>query len=232
MGRGSLGLQQGMRAAIAQLAEDAKLLNHPETQTHIAPDELSLDKKRAWVRSICPEMSESEAKDAVEAMRHYSGSGFRAIHKNNPNNDPKIAAEIKAIDRVLTSKSAPIYKGEIFRGISWTQGEKALRTRINSGLWTEPGITSFSTKRSVADNFSSGSSAAIRVILHEKAGKNISGVPFQHLSIYGKDEAEVLTPSSVANRGWTIKSAKWSHTPAGGQTVTIEIEENIRRTKK
>lgn len=232
MGRGTLGEQQGMRAATIQQAEEAKLLNHPETHTQIAPDELPANKKLAWVRSICPDMSESEAQATVDAMKHYSGTGFRVMHKNNPDNDPKIAAEIEAIDRVLTSKNAPIYKGEIFRGLTWNKGEAELRDYIKRGIWEEPGITSFSTKRSIAEFFAIGPSTAVQVILHEKAGKNISGVPFQHLSKYGKGEAEVLTPSSVANRGWTIKSAKWSHTPDGVKTVDIEIEENIRRTKK
>ena len=48
MGRGSLGAQQGMRAATATQAEEAAtqaeeaaLRNHPETTTHIADHELT-----------------------------------------------------------------------------------------------------------------------------------------------------------------------------------------------
>lgn len=234
MGRGTFGLQQGVRAATAQQAEETALRNHPETHEQVAPDMMPEFEKRDWVRSVCPELTDAEVQEAVDAMLHYSGSGSRAIHQNNPDNDPKVAAEIKAIDRVLTSKNTPVYKGEIFRGVLWKQGEKALRDIIERGTWMEKGITSFSTKRSVAKSFSSPGLAKsmIQVILHVPEGKNISGVPFQHMSKYGKSESEVLMPSSIANRGWGIKSAKWSHGPDGRRIVDIEIEENIRRLKK
>lgn len=40
MGRGSLGAQQGMRAATATQAEEAALRNHPETTTRKQPPTL------------------------------------------------------------------------------------------------------------------------------------------------------------------------------------------------
>ena len=60
MGRGSLGAQQGMRAATATQAEEAALRNHPETTTHIADHELTGKQKRAWVRMACPGLTDAE----------------------------------------------------------------------------------------------------------------------------------------------------------------------------
>lgn len=227
MGRGSFGLQQGVRGATAQQAEEVVLRNHPETQEQVAPDEMSFDDKVDWVQSICPELDEADCLAAVHAMEDYSNIGSSAIHKN----DPAVSSKIEAIDKVLTSKNAPIYKGELFRGITWRQGEDALRSRISGGLWTEPGITSFSSKKSIAAQMTKFGDG-IQVTLHVPEGKNISGVPFQHLSVFGKIEAEVLTPSTVKDRGWKITKSKWSHDQNGRKTVELEIEENIRRTKK
>lgn len=231
MGRGSLGLQQGMRVATAQQAEEAALRNHPETQEQIASDEMSFDNKVDWVQSICPELNEADCLAAVHAMEEYSDMGSSAIHKNNPDNDPAVASKIEAIDKVLTSKNAPIYKGELFRGITWRQSEEELRARINGGIWKEPGITSFSSKKSTATKMTKFGDG-IQVILHVPEGKNISGVPFQHLSVFGKMEAEVLAPSTVKDRGWKITKSKWGHDQNGRKTVELELEENIRRIKK
>lgn len=130
MGRGSLGAQQGMRAATATQAEEAALRNHPETTTHIADHELTGKQKRAWVGMACPGLSQEEKSEAVKALEHYSELGFHAIHNNNPDNSPKVAREIELIDRVLSGKNAPIYKGAIYRGVKWGNGEKALKNLI------------------------------------------------------------------------------------------------------
>ena len=150
MGRGSLGAQQGMRAATATQAEEAALRNHPETTTHIADHELTGKQKRAWVRMACPGLTDAEQTAAVKALEHYSELGFHAIHNNNPDNSPKVAREIELIDRVLSGKNAPIYKGAIYRGVKWGNGEKALKNLISNGTWTEKGVTSMSSNPEVA----------------------------------------------------------------------------------
>ena len=181
MGRGSLGAQQGMRAATATQAEEAALRNHPETTTHIADHELTGKQKRAWVRMACPGLTDAEQTAAVKALEHYSELGFHAIHNNNPDNSPKVAREIELIDRVLSGKNAPIYKGAIYRGVKWGNGEKALKNLISNGTWTEKGVTSMSSNPEVAREFSgltANHGYFISVILREAPGKNISGVPF------------------------------------------------------
>lgn len=233
MGRGSLGAQQGMRAATATQAEEAALRNHPETTTHIADHELTGKQKRAWVGMACPGLSQEEKSEAVKALEHYSELGFHAIHNNNPDNSPKVAREIELIDRVLSGKNAPIYKGAIYRGVKWGNGEKALKNLISNGTWTEKGVTSMSSNPEVARGFSgltANHGDFISVILREAPGKNISGVPFRHLSKISS-EHEVLLPSSINRRGFSIKKATWTKNNHGATVVYLDVEENLRRKK-
>lgn len=234
MGRGSLGAQQGMRAATATQAEEAALRNHPETTTRIADHELTGKQKRAWVGMACPGLSQEEKSEAVKALEHYSGSGYHAIHDNNPQNSPKVAKEINLIDRVLGGKNAPVYKGAIYRGIKWNNGEKDLKDLIAKGTWTEKGITSMSSSLSVArDGFAGvgwNDGSFISVVLREAPGKNISGVPFRHLSKISS-EHEVLLPSSINRRGFSIKKATWTKNNHGATVVYLDVEENLRRKK-
>ena len=233
MGRGTLGAQQGMRAATALRAEEAALLKHPKTTKHIADHELQGKQKRAWVGIACPGLTQEERSEAVKALEHYSELGFHAIHNNNPDNSPKVAREIELIDRVLGGKNAPIYKGAIYRGVKWGNGEKALKDLISGGIWTEKGVTSMSSSPEVAREFSgltANHGDFISVILREAPGKNMSGVPFRHLSKIS-NENEVLLPSSINRRGFSIKNATWTTNSHGATVVYLDVEENLRRKK-
>lgn len=236
-GGGSLAASQGMRAATAQLAEEAALRNHPETMKQVADDEMSGAQKREWIRSIDPTLSEDQVNATVKALYNYSKDPehYRAMHDGNPDNDPEIAKEIKLVDHLFTHRNAPVYKGDIFRGLRWKNSEQELRDIIKAGTWTEKGITSFSTEKYVSEGFagvySHAGTSEISVVLRVPAGKNMSAVPFQHLSHFGNSESEVLTPSTVKDRGWSIKSAKWHVDKSGHKTVTIDMEENTRRRK-
>lgn len=232
MGRGSLGAQQGMRAATALRAEEVALLKHPETTEHIADHELTGKQKRAWLRMVCPGLTDKEQAAAVKALEHYSTSGYRQIH-NNALENPKVEREIKLIDRVLGGKNAPIYKGSIYRGVRWDKGEQALKDLISTGTWMESGITSMSSDLETAKGFAGtyiNTGSFISVVLREAPGKNLSGVPFRHLSkLPGEDE--VILPSSINHRGFKIKKASWTTNSEGGNVVYLDVEENIRRNK-
>ena len=233
MGRGTLGAQQGMRAATALQAEEAALRNHPETTEHVADHELRRNQKLAWVRMACPGLTDAEQTAAVKAMEHYSGIGYHAIHDNNPHGDPKVAKEIEIIDKVLGGKNAPIYKGAIYRGVKWRNGEQALKDLISNGTWTEKGITSMSSSRAVAEGFSGmyvNNGDFISVVLREAPGKNLSGVPFRHISKISTED-EILLPSSINRRGFSIKKAQWTTHSDGTAVVYLDVEENIRRKK-
>lgn len=233
MGRGTLGAQQGMHAATAQQAKEAALRGHPETTKQVANHEMTGAQKLNWLKTVCPGMTLDERSAAVKALEHYSKTGYLEIHQSNPHNDPKVAKEIELIDRVLDGKNTPIYKGVIYRGVEYKRGEAELRKTIKSGQWRETGITSFSSSLDTAKHFAEvkwGSQSTISVILRVPAGKNLSGVPFKHLSKISS-ENEVLLPSSVKDRGWTIKNAKWTTNQNGHKIVYLDVEENIRRKK-
>lgn len=232
-GGGSLAASQGMRAATAQLAEEAALRSHPETTKHVADHELTGKQKRAWLGIVCPGLTDDEKTAAVRAMSNYSAAGYEEIHQGNPDNSAKVAKEIAIIDRVLGGKNTPIYKGAVYRGVKWKNGKESLKKLIDGGTWTETGITSMSSSESVARGFAGAESNGgnyISVVLREASGKNLSGVPFRHMSGL-PGESEVLLPSSINRRGFSIKKATWSTNGYGATVVYLDVEENIRRRK-
>lgn len=232
MGRGRLGAQQGMQAATAQQTEEAAILSHPKTTQHIADHELKESEKIAWLQSIDPTLTNQEAKDTATVMLVYSEDSG-AIHKNNPDSDPETEKAIHLIDRTLTSHNAPIYKGEIYRGVTWYESEDALRKVIKSGTWTEAGITSFSSDLGIAKSFAEAGTkglSSISVVIRVPAGKNYTGVPFMHMSNFSS-EKEVLVPSTIRNRGYRITKASWTKNEFGRTEVYLDAEENLRRSK-
>lgn len=232
---GSLGGSQGITIASAISTVEAltsvanEFEGHPETTELL--DAMNHDQQMEWIRKIVPGISDEKAEDMIQACSDYSLSYYAKMHQNNPNNEEVIRKKIDAVDAMLNSKNAPIYKGEIFRGVRWRGSEQTLKDIVASGIWTEPGITSFSTSLSVAKEFAAyndPTAGIVNIILREKSGKNISGVPFKHLSEI-PSENEVLMPSSVRERGWNITSSKWQNAPNGGKYLFLDVEE---RTEK
>ena len=210
--------QQGVASAAAAV-------QHPHVSQHIAPTEMSDDDKQAWIRSVAPEATDAEVQQAAKAFMHYSGGGYGDIH------DGSSSSEADYIDRVLTAPNTPVYDGTIYRGLEFRSehgksAESRVKQILSGGVWTEPGITSFTTKRKVALEFSDhiGGPNSVGVVV--KCLKNRTGVPFQHLSGFGASEAEVLTPSSVKNHGWNIVSHRWKTDLNGHKTCYITVEEN------
>lgn len=213
--------------AIAEVA--GQIEEHPETVKLLGS--MTDEESREWVRNICPDADDKKVNEIVNACKDYSTFSYREMHNNNPDNDEEVQRKIDAVDSLLHSKNAPIYKGELYRGIKWVGKEEILNDIIASGVWTEPGMTSFSASIDVAKSFAGcdyPGKGITNIILHEKSGKNISGVPFKHLSEMPMEE-EVLTPSSVRERGWNILSSKFSTSENGGRTLYLEVEE--RREK-
>ncbi len=153
-------------------------------------------------------MSYDEATDAYYAMRDYFGTGYKSIRAGDT---PNAAAKAKLIDEVITNSRS--YDGTIYRGISLSTAHYdtwSKNLEVGSTIDMQ-GISSWSSKASVASKFASGSSGK-SVIFTVKSTKYAS--PVQHLSHYGSGEAEVLAPSYVK---YTVSS----YTVSGNVTKVI-----------
>lgn len=138
-------------------------------------------------------ISAERAAEMLSAVRYYSSDkGFTPIRKayNNPNADPKDISSLHALDDYI--KSAPKWKGQVFRGISVTQAEA---TEIMSGSSVDMrGPASWSSEPGVAERFSNGyKDVRIVFVLDD----NKSGASISHIGTFDGMESEVTSPSGV-----------------------------------
>lgn len=136
-------------------------------------------------------LSLPDAEMTYRALASYFGSGYSSIRAGHP---PSALEKAKLIDNAL--KKARAYKGEIYRGISldpstYSEWSKQLKSGATIDM---KGISSWSSNPKVAESFAH-SSYGQSVIFKLKSTNH--AVPVQHLSSFGKVEAEVLAPSSV-----------------------------------
>lgn len=165
------------------------------TDSLVSENEFSHDEKVKWITSNVG-CSESEAADIVGSMEYYSMNGYKTIH-GDKNADLQ---HTKNILKVFDSKNVPRYSGVTHRGLSFGSKEELLGVLQNSkGIWNEPGITSFSTDRSIADGFASNKQYGL--VLTVKNGS--AGIPFSHMSQLAY-EHEVLYPGSLRGVSWQL----------------------------
>jgi hypothetical protein len=136
-------------------------------------------------------LSSAEAEKTYFALASYFGSGYSSIRAGHP---PSAMEKAKLIDNAL--KKARAYKGEIYRGIhldenTYSEWSKQLKSGSTIDM---KGISSWSSNPKVAESFAK-SSYGKSVIFKLKTTNH--AVPVQHLSSFGKGEAEVLAPSFV-----------------------------------
>lgn len=163
----------------------------------IAEYELKHDEKVGWVQSVVPHTSAQEAERIVDSMEHYSDIGYKDIH----NNSSRAQQEIDNILKIFDAKTVPIYKGRIYRGLSFDSKKELLDHLVNNnGIWDEPGITSFSADKIISkEQFAKDKKWGL--VLTCKNNK--SGIPFRHISKHSWED-EILSPGSLRNKGWTI----------------------------
>lgn len=179
-----------------------------------------------WIANNLGITDPAEADRMALACEYYSLGGYRSVHNGQSPLDQRL------LDKMMSRM--PIYAGEIYRGVCiqsdavGTADEK-IRAILNSGYWTEPGITSFSSNKETAKAFAKLSIAKIPKIMGSGQMRSVvlicrnnkSAVPFKHLSkLHG--ENEVLYPSSIRDNGFRILN--WRRA-AGGAAYVVEIEE-------
>ncbi len=138
-------------------------------------------------------LSRDVAQKTYDAMYDYFGAYYSSIRKGKP---PSAATKAKLIDAAI--KKSRNFEGQIYRGISLSQSEYAKWSKQlqKGGQIDMGGVSSWSSKKSVAENFADKGSSLNQSIIFTVA-KTKSASPVQHLSHYGKGEAEVLAPSST-----------------------------------
>ncbi len=169
------------------------------TDTQVANREFSHEEKLNWISSMVPGCSPDEAGRIVASMEAYSGADFSRIHWDEDGSQPETGDILKVFD----AGRVPVYKGNLYRGLKFDSYDKAMAVLMaGGGTWTEPGITSFSTDRDIAEeNFASHSKSEWGVLF--TCPDNKTAIPFQHMSVYSW-ESEVLSPGGHGNNGWNI----------------------------
>lgn len=136
-------------------------------------------------------LSREQAEIAQSALNDYFGSGYSNIRNGHP---PSAAEKAKVIDNAL--KKARPYSGEIYRGIhldneTFAEWSKGLQKGATIDM---KGVSSWSSRKTVAESFAKGGAPNTQSIIF-KVKSTKHAAPVQHLSHYGKGEAEVLAPS-------------------------------------
>lgn len=150
-----------------------------------------------------------KAKDMAVSINQYSGSYYDDIRAASRGEDDSYKTEANNCEEFI--KASPKWAGgKLYRGIK-IYDQKDLDNILDNAWKGKPidmrGISSWSSKKSVADNFSGGSHPVV-FVTNGTSTKN--GASIKHLSHYPK-ESEVLmskdavfTPTKIKNVKGTI----------------------------
>ena len=187
----------------------------------------SLNKKKSNQRAL--ELIQKEtgydektAKTVKKYMDEYFGEDYSEFVDGNRQK------EVKVIDEALSRMGA--YDGEIFRGLEFGSGKRGqeFADRVKVGGEIEmKSISSWSSERWVADKFAGvGNDSYYSVVFVCKDNK--TGVGVQHISEFGKDEAEVLSPSGTRWKITNISQKDKTRTNIMGNKVPVtDVSGNI-----
>lgn len=161
----------------------------------------------AWIKKMVPGISDEEAEATRNAAIGYTGPAFHSFHLEKEG----FKDDIKRLNDLIDSPNTPVYGKDSYRGLNLRYKDMPLiEAAIKSGRWKESGITSFSAKRSVAENFADtkNKKTGVSVIVTNKG--HTKGMPMKHLSVI-KGEDEVVQSSSTMKKGMKIlnSSVKW-----------------------
>ena len=222
------------RRAEKQAEKIAENLNDDKKDAIIKPPKRkqyepydSLNKKKSNQRAL--ELIQKEtgydektAKTVKKYLDEYFGDDYSEFVDGNRQK------EVKIIDEALSRMGA--YDGEIFRGLEFGSGKRGqeFADRLKVGGEIEmKSISSWSSERWVADKFAGvGNDSYYSVVFVCKDNK--TGVGVQHISEFGKDEAEVLSPSGTKWKITNISQADKTRTNIMGNKVPVtDVSGNI-----
>lgn len=210
------------------------IVKHPVvTDINFVDPYMSTSEKEEWLKqNSSKKLTDKEASATIKAAEHYSLSGYHSIHwGNSPDETAKI-------DSMIEDPKAPVYGKNSYRGIMVTTSSLAthgvtvsakdwVMNIINSGVWKEPGVSSFSATKSTAMSFGHFGSSnpvnqdKIHILITNKG--HTKGMPFKHISEC-TSENEILQSSKTMKSG--MKIIGW-HTNKAGNEFFIDVDDSL-----
>lgn len=177
-------------------------------------------------------LSDEEAAAIIDAAEDYSDGGYGSIHNGNN------ADATKKIDAMIEDPKAPVYGKTTYRGIHVSKADlngqdphEWIENIIKSGVWKEPGVSSFSASKQTAMSFGhfskskAGNKNEIQILITNHG--HTKGMPFKHISVC-TSENEVLQSSKTMIAGMKITGF---HTNKAGNEYYIEVDDSVKVTK-
>lgn len=162
------------------------------------------EERADMVKQTVPQYSEEKAEELVEHMDLWSGGGYKSVREAQQQ-----AIEGKSYDKEWFASGelledyiskAPKYNGEMYRGLNLNKKEsKEIINHLKNGDSIDMlGTSSWTSRESVANELIQGSGIQFRV------SKTNKGTSIQHLSAYGKKEAEILVSKTARYKAKSI----------------------------
>lgn len=168
----------------------------------------------AWLKKTL-KISENEAEEIYKALQVY-GSGENGSYSKIHRGDKKYQKEIEYLQKLLTSENSPAYAGKIYRGLALS--DEDIKKLKKGAFWTEPGITSFSADKEIAEGFAvdfrSGKTGVVFQMKNERAVEVTQFMP--------EPESELLHPGGQFKISKVTKSKNAWGTPI----YVVELEDN------
>ncbi len=136
--------------------------------------------------------SRAEAENFQKDLQEYFGDDYGSFVNGSR---PK---QVENIDSGLSQM--PKYDGSIYRGMSMDSDDTFKHLEAGDEI-SMKSISSWSSDRSIGTRYSNATTSSCDSIMLV-CTENMTGVGVQHLSKWGKMEAEVLAPSTTK---WTVK---------------------------
>ena len=156
-----------------------------------------------------------DAYKQVSALEHYSGIDYGDIRDAFYENKTDSPYYKDALELEKFIEQSPKWKGgELYRGVRLSQHE--VDSLQVGGRIDMKGMSSWSSQKSVADNFAYPTSTRQAVIF--KTARTKKGASITHLSTFGKAEYEVLVSGKAT---WTVKKMYKEY-----DKLIVEVKEN------
>ena len=140
-------------------------------------------------------MSDDDARAVVSAINDYTVDGYVEIRKAQADGYGEKLEEAEVIERYIDA--APKYgEGDLYRGMV-VQPDYIESLRVGDVIDNGGVLSSWSSNEYVADNFTSTQGPWEKGVVMVIEGGTQRGTSIKHLSANGRDEDEVIIPSSA-----------------------------------
>lgn len=140
-------------------------------------------------------MSDDDARAVISAINDYTVDGYVEIRKAQADGYGKKLEEAEVIERYIDA--APKYgEGDLYRGMV-VQPDYIESLSVGDVIDNGGALSSWSSNEYVADNFTSTQGPWEKGVVMVIEGGTQRGTSIKHLSANGRDEDEVIIPSSA-----------------------------------